>query len=157
MTPEKSIGLEIGRTNSLLRSCFRRICMIEGVDEATGRNGVIIGFLFEHRNDTIHQKDIEEHFSLRRSTASIVLAGLEKNGYIIREADPMDARHKKLRLTHKGMDRYASITSQLVEKEFLFRNGIEQEELDKFFEVLRKIQNNVKTYMETDEKKEAET
>lgn len=156
MKPKESVGLEIGRTNSLLRSCFLSICAIEGIDWITGRNGVIIGYLYEHRKETIHQKDIEEHFSLRRSTASNVLSGLEEKGLIIRQSDTFDARHKKLNISQKGIDMYQSLTDHLKEKEYLIREGISAEELRVFFDVLKKIQNNImdQTYLTKTQKED---
>lgn len=78
---------------------------------ATGGNARIIMFLARNRNHDIYQHTIEQKFCITRSTASRVLALMEKKGLIERVPVEHDARLKKIVLTDKA----DAIVSILVE------------------------------------------
>ncbi len=143
MTIQKYIGMEIGRTNNLLKRNFLNTSINKTLEEATGKNSWIIAFLAEHQEQDIFQKDIERIFSLRRSTVSNILKLMEKKGYIRREPVEYDARLKRLALTKQAMDIYNLLMEQLNEKELILRRNIPDEDLETFFRVLNRIQNNV--------------
>ena len=67
--------------------------------ETTGGNAHIIMFLARNRNREIYQHTIEQKFCITRSTASRVLALMEKKGLIARESVAHDARCKRIVLT----------------------------------------------------------
>lgn len=67
--------------------------------ETTGGNAHIIMFLARNRNREIYQHAIEQKFCITRSTASRVLALMEKKGLIARESVAHDARCKRIVLT----------------------------------------------------------
>ena len=70
--------------------------------ETTGGNAHIIMFLARNRNREIYQHTIEQKFCITRSTASRVLALMEKKGLIARESVAHDARCKRIVLTDKA-------------------------------------------------------
>ena len=77
--------------------------------ETTGGNAHIIMFLARNRGREIYQHTIEQKFCITRSTASRVLALMEKKGLIARESVEHDARCKRIVLTDKGgMVQYAN-------------------------------------------------
>ena len=86
-----------------------------------------------------YQKDIEEVFSIRRSSVTSVLQLLEKNGYIKRESASNDARLKQLTLTKKG-DEITGVVHQIImkEEENLMKS-ITEEEKELLFSVLEKL------------------
>lgn len=56
----------------------------------SGAQGNILNYiLVESQNRSVYQKDIEQEFGLRPSTATETLKSLEKNGLIKRETDQM--------------------------------------------------------------------
>ncbi|SPU25488.1 MarR family transcriptional regulator [Bifidobacterium bifidum] len=59
-------------------------------------------FLDRNRNREIYQHTIEQKFCITRSTASRVLALMEKKGLIARESVAHDARCKRIVLTDKA-------------------------------------------------------
>ena len=63
--------------------------------ETTGGNAHIIMFLARNRGREIYQHTIEQKFCITRSTASRVLALMEKKGLIARESVEHDARCKE--------------------------------------------------------------
>ena len=76
--------------------------MPDSAREATGGNAHIIIFLARNRDREIYQHTIEEKFCVTRSTASRVLALMEKKGLIVREPVAHDARCKRIVLTGKA-------------------------------------------------------
>ena len=76
---ERYIGLEISKINNMLRrKCKRENLFAQSEDEVTRKNGWIIGYLADNRDKDIFQKDIENKFSIRRSTVSGILQLMEK-------------------------------------------------------------------------------
>ncbi len=143
MPEEKNVGMEISKTHNLiLRYClhtdFKRV-----MSSGTGKSSWIIGYLAEHPDREIFQRDIEEIFSMRRSTVSNMIKLMEQKGYIRRETVPYDARLKKLVLTPKAMETHRKINETVVLGENKMRKNISDEELTTFFNVLEKIQRNL--------------
>ncbi len=93
---------------------------------------------------TIHQKEIEQIFSIRRSTANTMLMTMEKNGYIRREDDPDDARAKQLIITEKGRNASERMTDRLKEYDELMLRGISSEELQIFSDILDRMERNIR-------------
>ena len=73
--------------------------------ETTGGNAHIIMFLARNRGREIYQHTIEQKFCITRSTASRVLALMEKKGLIARESVEHDARCKRIVLTGDRVER----------------------------------------------------
>mgnify|MGYP001005593157 CR=1 FL=1 len=98
------IGWEIRSLYNLIRRYFEFSCGKKEIETITGNNGWIIGYLWrnEHAGKDIYQKNIEEHFTITRSTASKVLGLMEQKGLIRRQAVARDARLKKIILTEKA-------------------------------------------------------
>lgn len=145
MDNEKFIGREMRKTNNLLKRCHLNSEFHRKIDNITGTNGWIIGFLADNSDRDIFQKDIEEIFSLRRSTVSNMVQLMEKKGFIARESVDYDARLKKLVLTEKALEIHKAVMKNVEENEKKLRNGISDDELKTFFDVLEKIQKNLES------------
>ena len=103
MRGEKDVGFEIRTLSNLIRRDVER--NIANMDpKPNGRiHGWAINYFYENRDRDIFQKDFEEKFSIRRSTASNMLKLMEKDGYIKRVSVENDARLKKIVLTDKAV------------------------------------------------------
>lgn len=140
---EHSIGFEIRTLSNLLkRSVAKSIPGDEG-KPPTEMHGMIIDYLFQNRNTSIYQKDIENHFSIRRSTASGILRLMEKKGIIHRLSVVDDARLKKLVLSDHAASIHEQVQEKLKEAEKKMTEGIDEKDLEIFFEVIRKIKYNL--------------
>ena len=104
----------------------------------------ILQYLTEHMDHPVRQKEIEQIFSIRRSTANTMLKTMEKNGYIRREDDPEDARPKQLIITEKGRDASVRMTDRLKEYDELMLKGISSEELQVFSNILERMEKNIR-------------
>lgn len=137
------LGFEIGRTSRLIRRHLDSSATKIYTDKLTGTHGRAIGF-FRHNSDRdIFQKDFEQEFNIRRSTASSMLSLMEKNGLIKRESVPYDARLKKIVLTDKAIEIQNYVDSNLDSFEKNISEGISDSELETFISVLGKINKNL--------------
>lgn len=137
---DRLLGMEIRKLSNCMRHAAPRFCDDEDV---TAVNGRIIMYLYHHREEDIFQKDIENEFSIRRSTSSSIISLMEKKGYIERVFVAHDARLKKLVLTDKALQLCDIIHTNTMEFEKNIRNGISEEELKIFYSVLDKIVDNI--------------
>ena len=102
-----------------------------------------MGFLCDHLDRELYQRDVEEVFCIRRSTASRFLQNLERDGMLTRQSVPQDARLKKLVPTEKAMAIHAEIAEKFQIAEALMTAGLKAEELEQFIATARKIQRNL--------------
>lgn len=141
---EKSVGVELRCLNHQIRHYFENLEIKKQIDEITGTNGWIIGYLADHPDREIYQKDLEERFGMTRSTASKVLTLMERKGFIQRRNVVRDARLKKIVLTQKALkisERMARETDRFEEK---LTAGFTEEELDRLFRYLRRMKDNIR-------------
>lgn len=142
MPNDKKIGFEIRTLNNLIRRSLDKATPPE-LHSATGIHGWAIGFFYEKQGEDVFQRDFEEHFSIRRSTATKILQLMEKNGLIRRESVKNDARLKKIVLTERATEMHRKIVDIIAEKENRLAQNISPDELDTFFGVIEKIKANL--------------
>ena len=139
---KRYIGLELSKTNNVICRNLINADFKKEMDDLTGKNGWIIAYIASHKDKEVFQRDIEEEFSIRRSTVSSIVQLMEKKGFVTRESVDHDARLKKLVLTPKALEIYAHMVEQYKISEEIMRRGISFDELEVFFGVLEKIRNN---------------
>lgn len=139
---KKSIGFELRTMEILLKRDFEKRKPKELL-KCSGVHGWAMGYLYENRNKDIFQRDFEEHFSIRRSTATKMLQLMEKNGLITRESVESDARLKKIVMTEKAMDIHKKVILSLKERDKILEKGLTKEELETFYEICEKIKRNL--------------
>ena len=140
---ERKIGFELHRSSRLVKRYMDNDASKLYIDKMTGTHGWAIGFFYHNRDRDIFQKDFEQEFNIRRSTASNILALIEKNGLITRESVPYDARLKKITLTQKALDIQCTVDKAFENLEENIKKGISEEELQVFFKVIDKINSNL--------------
>lgn len=131
------IGKEIKLTYSLLR---RVIDSHVRQDDFTFVQGRILHYIDEEtKKREVIQKDIEEEFHIRASSASQILQKLEKKGFIERIESPADKRIKRLRTTQMGSQAAKQIHIQVCQLEAFLIESVDPKDLAIFFDVLEKI------------------
>ncbi len=140
---KKRIGFEINHCSRIIRRYMDTNAVKNYIDEMTGTHGWALRYFHQNRDKDIFQRDFEKEFDIRRSTASNILALMEKNGLIIREGVPYDARLKKITLTQKAVDVHQKVEDAFCKMEEDISRGINEKELDAFLETLDKIKKNV--------------
>ena len=76
------------------KSCVNSMINDDGL--TTMQKHVLKFLLLETLHKVVYQKDIEEEFQIRKSTATGMLQLLEKNGFIVRESEkrcPSETHH----------------------------------------------------------------
>lgn len=140
---DRNVLFEIkGLQNKIARRAFQEIKLNCDNTVSIIQMKVMV-FLFENRDKVIFQKDIEKYLGLRRSTVSGILQTMEKNELIKRFDSECDARSKKIVITKKakqlheqGKIAFDNLNKKIVE-------GIRQEKLDVFLDVLNKMKENL--------------
>lgn len=120
----------------------RRLDMLSSRKEFSGSQGRTLHFLLAQSED-IFQKDIEEEYSIRPSTATELLKQMEKNGLITREPVAYDNRLKKIVLTDKALMYRKQVVEDLTALEESLIKDIPEEKLNIFFEVIEKMMDNL--------------
>ena len=139
---KRLIGFEIRTVNNLIKRYVQNQKLPE-LDASTGVHGWALRFFYENRHRDVFQRDFEERFSIRRSTATNMLKLMEKNGLIKRESVDYDARLKKIMLTDKAIEIHKRILKNIDGCEKTISQGISREELNIFFSVVDKIKANL--------------
>lgn len=110
--------------------------------EFSGSQGRTLHFLLA-QNEAIFQKDIEEEYSIRPSTATELLKQMERNGLIRREPTDYDSRLKQIILTPKALTYKQQVVSDLTGLEEMLIRDISEEDLQVFFRVIEKMMDNL--------------
>lgn len=139
----KHIGREIIKTANQLRRRIDNSDEVKKLRNITGSNGYIIGYIASHPDKDIFQKNIEEEFSLTRSTVSKVLKLMEEKGLIRRESVDNDARLKKLVLTEKSLEIHKRMSESHALLEERITRGFTEDEKQTLLDLLCRINRNL--------------
>ena len=129
----------IGKLSNKLR---RKIDAFSSRENFSGSQGKVLHFLLAQTND-VFQKDIEEEYSLRPPTATVLLKKMEQNGLIYREAAENDARWKKIIVSEKALQYKDVVMADILNLEEELTQGISENDLDIFFSVVEKMLDNI--------------
>ena len=143
MCKERNVGFEFKIISNLIKRQIDNSANIQFLNSLTGTNSWIIGFLVENDSKDIFQRDLEEQFSIRRSTASSIVKLMEQKGFITRVPVANDARLKKIVLTPKAYELHETISKDMIRFEQQLTSGLSNEELNAFFKVVDKIKSNI--------------
>lgn len=143
MLPERDIVFEIRTLNNLIKRDIEGCSGKHHAGHNKGVHGWAIGYFYENSDRDIFQKDFEEKFQIRRSTASNILKLMEKNGLIRRISVASDARLKKIVLTDEAIKLHKAILSDIHERDARLRRGLTEEEINTFFSVMKKFETNL--------------
>ncbi len=139
----RSVCFEFKVISNLIRREIDNSANKQYLDSLTGTNGWVIGYLIRNEDKDVFQRDLEDEFSIRRSTASTILKRMEKNGLIRREPVDYDARLKRLVLTEKSYEVHSMIMDDITTVEKKLICGLTEEELNAFFKTVGKLKLNL--------------
>lgn len=139
MKYKKYAARYIGRLSNILR---RKIDAFSSKESFSGSEGKVLHFLLAQTND-VFQKDVEEEYCLRPSTATELLKKMERSGLIRREAMPNDARMKRIIVSEKALQYKDIVIADITNLEDELTKGISSNELDVFFKVMEKMIDNI--------------
>lgn len=137
--------IPFGRLIHIISRKLKQQHRLEGEDQDLTpiQRHVLWHILLETLHRDLYQKDIEEEFQIRRSTATGILQLMEKNGFIRRESVKKDARLKQIIPTKKAEALREKILEDIFQREKKMTKGIEEEDLKLCRKVLEQILENL--------------
>ena len=140
----RHLGLEVHRLEKLMARQRGYSAAHQDADRQTGMHGYLLRYLYENQERDVFQRDIEKAFSISRSSVTVTLQLMEKNGLIRRESVAQDARLKRIVLTQKARDLHRQIEADILAFESNIARGISEEEQEVFLRVAKKMQENLR-------------
>lgn len=107
------------------------------------QQGRMIGYIYEHQEDGIIQKDLADVFQRRGASITSMLQGLEKKRYIERRIPNDNQRQKKIYVLKKGIDLIEEFNKTFDEVEKNITEGLSENEKDTLMYLLNKINKNL--------------
>ena len=116
-----------------------------GIEFMGGPEGQVIRFLDyrEESEQAVLIKDIEQELNITKSVASNLVKRMVQNGLVELEVNPNDKRAKYVRLTDKSRSQMKPIKSFFDRIDRSLLDGISEEKLAVFEEVMGRLQANV--------------
>ena len=116
-----------------------------GIEFMGGPQGQVIRFLDyrEESEQAVLSKDIEQELNITKSVASNLVKRMVQNGLVELETNPSDKRAKFVHLTEKSRSQMKPIKSFFDRIDRSLLDGISEEKLAVFEEVMGLLQANV--------------
>lgn len=143
---EESVISQIKSLNNLIKRLIIANCSNNEMLSSLSAQQMHIIIFIKHaqkHNSDVFQRDIENSFNIRPSTATGIIRLLEKKEYIIKQSVPNDARLKKLVLTEKSENIFHNFAPFVKDIEKAVLKDITSEELHQFINVISKMKDNL--------------
>ena len=116
-----------------------------GIEFMGGPQGQVLRFLdhCEQKEELVLIKDIEQELNITKSVASNLVKRMVQNGLVELEVSPSDKRAKFVHLTEKSRSQMKQIKSFFDRMNRSLLDGISEENLAIFEEVMGQLQANV--------------
>ena len=112
----------------------------------TGMQFAIVSYIAkESAERDVFQKDLEQKFDIRKSTVTGILNTMERDGLLLRETVPYDARLRKMILTDKALQAKQNTEQVIDSVESQLSKGLTEEEITTFLNILEKISKNAES------------
>ena len=135
----QSTGRYIMRIASGLSNCLDSF--VEG-SVMTRQEARVLQFIATAQTP-ICQRDIEAEYGCNAATISELIKSMEAKGLIIRETDPSDHRRKLLYTNPEIEPMVREMREKMIRMERELVEGIEQEKIDLFIELAKRMSRNI--------------
>lgn len=132
--------MQVKILNTAIERCLNREL---AVYDLTYTQAAIIGYLAQHQDQDICQRDIEQTFGLTHPTVSSILSRLEEKYLISSVALETDRRFKQIKLTPQSMALHQKIYRKVEEISQKVFGGISQEQQQNLSALLVKMTENL--------------
>lgn len=139
----ENLGLEVRILSNLIYNKLNQMTM--ETENLTIHQCWILQHLTDNAGKEIYQKDIEQLFSIKRSTANQMLRTMESRGFIRRTVSDEDARRNILTVTEDGIAACEHLVKNLYQFMLKLHGDIPKEELEQFQGTLRKLWRNIES------------
>lgn len=136
---------DIGRRISVISNKIRHIVDASFANSGiTGTQASILHFIYMNgKHHDVFQRDIEAEFSIRRSSVTSVLHGLERNGFIQRETVEEDARLRKIVLKDKAIAMITKIREEYSNINDIMLKQLKLKDIARLDALLAQIEDNM--------------
>ena len=134
-------GKLINQISNRLRRRSQKVQEAVGISGAQGN--ILSYILVEGTRRSVYQKDVEQEFGLRPSTATEALKALEKKGLLDRVPEEQDGRYKRIVFTAKAEAVKERLLQEIEETEAALLRGISREEQELFQKIAGKMLQNL--------------
>lgn len=107
------------------------------------QQGRMIGYIYEHQDGGIIQKDLALVFQRTEASITSMLKGLEKKGYIERRIPKENERLKNIYVLPKGAELIEDFNKSVVETEENIIASLTKQEKETFLALLLKVDRNL--------------
>ncbi|MDC7238043.1 MAG: MarR family transcriptional regulator [Sphaerochaetaceae bacterium] len=139
----KSASCELRRLTNHVRRKLMTFKGDKNNKRQTSSHYYIINYIASKGNEDVFQRDIDQRFSLRRPTTTEILKLMERNGLVTKKSVENDLRLKKVVLTKKAKVLGAEFETFLDDMESQMTEGISDEHMEVFFDVVEKMRLNL--------------
>lgn len=144
MKPKRTLMFSFKGLNNKIQRLLDANPIISGDSPITGMQCGVLSYLkIQSKDKEVFQKDIEDEFQIRRSTATGILQLMEKNGLIQREAVNYDARLKKIIITEQGCETYEKVETRMQTIEGKLTQNLTNDEVENLFYLMDKIAKDI--------------
>lgn len=107
------------------------------------QQGRMIGYIYEHQDSGIIQRDLADAFQRREASITSMLRGLEKKGYIERRIPKNNERQKNIYVLPKGAELVEEFNKTFVDIENSITTNLSEDEKENLLALLLKVNNNL--------------
>lgn len=144
-TRPKTVGMEIKKLSHLIMREISKMSKDMPIPSPPTEMQVrVVDYLLRAGGQEVVQKDLEEAFTIRKSTVSRLLDSLEQKGIVKRLPVSGDARLKRLVIADEALENHTRMMKKAAEMENRMLEGVTEEERETFFRVIDKIKDNLK-------------
>lgn len=152
---DKSILYNIKKIDTLvIREFIKNDCHNDMCGVPTPTQMMILGYIINHPDTDIYQKDLEDILKLRRATVSGVLQTMEKNNLIERVTDKKDTRIKRIIIKDGAKKIFLEHQESIMAMEKALTEEISFEEKEEFLRIINIIHDNLIKYSLREEGKQ---
>lgn len=148
MILSKKIGVYLNQAHFLFKQCFLNELVKNNVD-LTPEQYLLIDLLWD--NGQMTQQEIADEMQKDKNSITKLIDGLQKKGYVIRQADAEDRRKNLVLVTDMGQKQKMEVTRIAIDAVDNILNGIPIDELNTVVEVLSKLNKNMKKLLKKNE------
>lgn len=107
------------------------------------QQGRMIGYIYEHQDEGIIQKDLADAFQRKGASITSMLQGLEKKGYIERRIPKDNERQKNIYVLPKGVALINDFNEIFLEVEESITKNLSNKEKEELLSLLIKVNKSL--------------
>ena len=135
-----NLGMLIGQVHRLSTKKFVQNSHNSGLDISMDQ-WIVLGPIWE--NEGLSHKEISEYCLKDKTSVTKIIDTLEKKNLVVRVADQLDHRVKRVVLSNKGKELFLQAIPIMELTRDQLREGITEQDIESLRSVLTKIYNNL--------------